>query len=544
MAIRTSTATRQAGSQKRREVFIDGGAQYNTRVLRSRLLLAVYVLLTTVSLLPIWWVRYQPLPDLSQHLAAASVLHNLSDPRFDLARYYELSLGLTPYWGYYGLVHLFAFPLGVETANRVVLSLYVAALPAGMGLLARRFARSPWLGLFTFPIVWNYNFTTGFIAFALGLAVLPWALVCFDRFCERATPGRAIAAVATGVAVFFVHLLPWGAWIGCAGLIGLLHRGQSLRAIAQRFLVWCAPTAIGVWVMLHGKGLNMGSVAQGITWRRYDAWSQVGQLFYWVWNNGSDFVVDLPVLVLVLVLLAAWGALKLSARRPVLTLHGLRAEACVLVALVAYLVLPRSVLSPGYWWGINIRFACIAAMFIALCVPGEIVGGRRFLLVPVVLVGLGFAALTTVRWVRANHFCAGYDELALQITPGSRVLFVLQEPWHSPEDRWHYVQTYYGIHQARFGGYMPYNFDEGFPLKYKVRYPAPTWRQMVFRWDRQARYYDYVLSFNHTGKSLFGAHLKEVTLVSSSGRWSLWKLPGPRIDQPPQPAYPSTWALQ
>ena len=45
---------------------------------------------------------------------------------------------------------------------------------------------------------------------------------------------------------------------------------------------------------------------------------------------------------------------------------------------------------------------------------------------------LGFSVDTTVHWVRANRFAAGFDEVASVPEPGSRVLFILALPWRDP----------------------------------------------------------------------------------------------------------------
>jgi len=65
---------------------------------------------------------------------------------------------------------------------------------------------------------------------------------------------------------------------------------------------------------------------------------------------------------------------------------------------------------------------------------------------------------------------------------------------------------------------------------------------MAFTWEQHAPYYDYVLTFQRPPASVFGAHLGAVTAVRTVGKWTLWKLPGPRVDVPPGPAYPSEWA--
>ena len=518
----------------------------------GRLLPLTLAVLCAVTLVPIILVRHPPLPDLSQHLAAVSVLHNLGDPRYDLDRYYQASAGLSPYWGYYGPVHLLAYLFGVEVAGRLLLALYACALPLGTALLARRLGRSPWLALFAFPVVWNYNFVVGFIAFCVGLALLPFALAAFDAFCERPSAGRGLLAALLGVAMYFTHLLPWGAWLGCAGLIGLLHRGQSLRSLAARLAAWLPSLLVGVWVTLHGQGLNMGRVANGLQWKRYPItfdWPYLKDLIQFGWWPcvGREWEILLGVLG------AAWLALRVTARRRRFELHDLRAEACFAVALGAYLVLPRSITAPAYWWGVNIRFACITFLFLGLTIPGDIDvtrGVRRWLLAPAALAVVGFAADITAHWVTAQRFCAGYDALANTPERGSRVLFVLGYPWYDHHARFnylpgsgldHYVHTYYGYYQAEHGGFMPWNFDEGFPLKYKVRYPASSWREQRFDWNTQSPYYDYVFAFHHDSGDVFGPHLAEVKKVGQSGHWSLWKLPGPRRDDSPWKAYPSPY---
>jgi hypothetical protein len=548
---------------------------------RDLLLLIVYGSLLLVACLPLWTVRYQPLPDLPEHLSALSIWHNHGDPRFDFARYYDVNLGLNPYWGYYGLLHLLAFPFGVETGNRVLLSLYVIGLPVGAAWLARRFGRSPWLGLFAIPLVWNFNFEIGFVTYCIGLAALPFALVAFDAFAERPTVPRGIAAASLGASMFFFHLLPWGMYIAGAGLIGLLREGRTLRRIAGRAAVWLSSVATGFAVARAGGGYSMGNLGQGIHGKVYPIRDSLRTFYHWIWNNCTSSTDGLkapageedrfPVVgrwlwenltipggwrrfaghedeLLAAVLLVCLMALRLTAPRRRLRLHDLRPEACFVAAMTAYLVLPRSILSPSYWWGVNIRFACMAALFAALTIGGEFGRSaerpwRRWLLVPVALVALGFSIDGWVHFRRAAAFTEGYDAMAALPAPGSRVLFIIKQPWRDDTYRHNYAQSFPGVYQMQHGGYMPWNFDESFPFKYRQRFPAPTWQSADFRWDQHARYYDYVMLFAHTPQNLFKGHESEVHKVAESGFWSLWKLPGPRVDVPPGPTYPGNWAL-
>jgi hypothetical protein len=65
---------------------------------------------------------------------------------------------------------------------------------------------------------------------------------------------------------------------------------------------------------------------------------------------------------------------------------------------------------------------------------------------------------------------------------------------------------------------------------------------MAFTWEQHSPYYDFVVTFQKTGTTVFRQHLADVTAVKTAEKWTVWKLPGPRIDLPPGPAYPSEWA--
>lgn len=150
--------------------------------------------------------------------------------------------------------------------------------------------------------------------------------------------------------------------------------------------------------------------------------------------------------------------------------------------------------------------------------------------------GVGMTTLTLQQWRRAEEFADGYHELAAKLPMAARVLFVLGSARHHAGARQNYLQCYYAYHQALHGGYMPYNFDEGFPVKFRVRYPAPSWQATNLNWQRQARYYDYLFVFARPDIGV--GHEKEAELLGQQGRWQLWKLRGPREDQAPFPPYP------
>ena len=400
----------------------------------------VFGALLCVSLFPIWTVRYHPLPDLANHMAASAVWVHLHDPAWDFARYYQMNLGLTPYWGYYAPMRVLAPIFGIDIANRLVLSIYVVALSLGVWWLALRFERSRWLALFAFPFLWTFSFTLGFIHTSLGLALVPGALAAFDWFCETPTWRRGVVAVVLGASIYFCHVVPFLLYVGCAGLIGLLHRDRTRARMIARVVAWSCTFGIGLAVSLLGHGKGMGNAPGHYTfsWDRHPV-KLLLHAYDWTWNNCAGHEDELLAIALGL----AWLALRLTApRRLSRALHDYRAAACALAAIAGYLILPKSVLTPSYSWGVKYRIAAWAILFLAFLIPGKIEGWRRFLLVPVALVGVGFAVDATVHWRAANRFTAGFDAATEGLPASARVLVILGRPFRDPAVIQDYVQSW------------------------------------------------------------------------------------------------------
>lgn len=484
--------------------------------------------LIVVSLVPIWAVRYHPLPDLANHLAAAAIWVHHADPAY--SRYYDIALGPNPYWGYYAIMFVFARLVGIDIANRLVLSLYVVTVPLGFAWLATRLDRDRWLALFAFPFIWSFCFNIGFIHTSLGLALVAPGLAAFDAYCDRPSPARAGLAVVLSTSIYFCHVVPWALYVGAAGLIGLLHRGGNRL---WRAAVWGSGVSIGVVVTLLGRGKGMGTSHYTFAWG-YDLghpreaarvlWDLSMQAAYWSWHNCAGPETTVMLLFLGL----AWLVLRATAPISRPRLHDLRAAACFLTAFLGYLLLPRSVIAPAYSWGTKYRLAAWALLFLVLLLPGAIAGMRRWLLMPAALVAVGFAVDNLDHFRDANRHADGMDEVAAHIPREARVLFLLGKPWRDPGVQQDYLQSWPAFYVAYRGGWDPWLFED-FPLRWKTHVPAPSWQAMDFTWAKHARYYDYVIGFHETA-AVFGAHAREVVPVASSGAWTAWKLPGPRTE--------------
>jgi len=502
------------------------------RLIEDRWLRRAFSILCLVSLVPIWIVRYHPLTDIGNHLAAVAVMRHLHDPSWDFERYYRLSIGVAPYWIHYGPLYLLSWLMSLDLANRLLLSAWVVGLPLSVLMLVRQFGRSPWLSLFAFPFVWNYSFMWGFFSCVAGFALSFVALALFDRFCAAPSWRAGILVGLLGGALYLCHLLCFGLFLGAAGLVGLVHEGRTWKRLRQRAAVWATSVAVGVACFSSGRLLNVEAARRHVTFRFYSLGTHFQVFHTFLWGQCAAHWD----LILGGVLLLAWVGLRLSRRREPLKLHDLRMEACLAVAAGAYLLLPRSLLAPKYWWGINIRYAPLTALFLLLCVRGTIEGRRRFWLAPVFAAALLFVSDVTVHFVREARFVDGFDEVTSLVEPGKRILWVIHPPWRDPSYGFDHARTMPQLYQAYHGGYMAWNFDEGFPLRYKVRYPGGDWSRPDFTWQ-SAQYYDYVVFFQgNPGFEYFSDH-PEVTLIKAAGSWSLWRLPGPRTDTPPRPPY-------
>ena len=138
-----------------------------------------FVASTVAICVPLWATDLLPFMDLPQHLATVRILHSLDDPAFGLAALHQIDLSRTQYLLYYFLVDGLAHGMSIETANRVVLSLYCGGLPLSLAYFMRAFGRDMAVGLLAAPIAFNtflfmglLNYVTGFPLLFLGLALL------------------------------------------------------------------------------------------------------------------------------------------------------------------------------------------------------------------------------------------------------------------------------------------------------------------------------------------------------------------------------------
>jgi hypothetical protein len=499
-----------------------------------RLFFIAFVTLAIAGCVPIWIGKYLPLLDINNHLSAVAVWHYHDDPAWNLSQYYDLNLVPLPYWAHYYSVHLLTYVVrSVIVANKIFLTAYAIAVPVAALLLARRFGRSDWLALFVFPLVWNFNLADGFIAYCAGFAAAALALVAVDKYCVRPTIGRAAAVILIGSSTYFFHLLAYALFLVCAGLVVLMQAHPwRPRLLAARALPVLSCAGIGLWALRHANQMNFQRVTGEGRSLVYDALpGRLEQIPERLINLLPGSVDELVVIVLLL----CWLALAVTGARtaPSDALPGeprWRAwapEACTLGAFALYLAAPRSMQRPFYWHMINGRFVVAIAFFATLMLRGKIENWRRLFLIPVFV----FALIYDISLCRAfrdfNRRIAGLDAIVDEIPRDKSVLTLILRPFNDPAVNVAAYNQFPSLVQIRHGGYNHYNFNQGFPLKYKTYLPAPPWSHAeLFKWQAYGHYWDYFLTF-HDGWEYHpmdeAVAQQRIRLVDERGAWRLYE---------------------
>lgn len=506
---------------------------------RARVL--VFAALAVATVLPLWVGRYLPLLDGPNHLSAIAIWHFEHDPRFDFDHSYYLNKAPLPYWVHYYACHLLAYLVPVEVANKIFLTGYALALPLGAAALARRFGRSPWLALFAFPLVWNFNLAEGFISYCAGLAACVWGLCLVDRHCERPSVTSTLAVLGFGSLMYFFHLLPYMFFLVAAGLLVLAQdEPLRIRRLVERGAPVVGSCAIGMWAYVHERSLGFRSIS-GERNFIFDPLGEViahvpGRLLNFLSSGRDEWVVAVLACSWIVLVLAGARGRDVDPRRP-FGLYDLRAELCFALAVACVLFLPRSMHRPFNWYMINLRFVPVAALFGALLVRGDFAGRRRWLFAPVAAAGLFYAIDVARMIVVFNRHVDGFDELVAKIPLHRATITLAFQPRSDPEVNVDCFNQWPSYTQIRRGGYNFYNFNYGFPLRYKRSRPAPLWNHPeMFNFETMGRAWDYFLTHNEGVRtSLFPALATEgkVVLVYESGPWKLWQRIGEPAPEPP-----------
>jgi hypothetical protein len=499
--------------------------------------------------LPLWLVRYPPIEDLPQHLAAIRVLHSLGDPGFGLADYFELTLWRTQYLAYYVAADLLAYPLGVRGSNLALVTASVVGTPYATRALLRALGRDDRLALFALPLTYNAHLILGFFNFLAAIPLCLLGLALAVRLRRRASVGRGVALGAVALVTFYTHVVPF-AFLGLgASLVAL---GPGLRATVARGLP-LVPAALAavVWSRVSPAGkatsaaaLGDGAPESGGPVATFASASEaLRDLPGWVTDvfhgerDAQLFVAHLALLALCVGLGAGPFRRDLDRARegspPEAALGGaLTRRLAVLPALafVAYFLTPT-----GYdWiWPISARFPLLALLLLVPVLPAP-----RGLPALALAAAVSAVALLGFREAGARFLAfereevGELDEALAAIPPGRRVAGLVFDKY-SQQVKFAVFLHAVAYYQADKGGAVMFTFADfpqsPFVFREDRRPPrvGPRWEWMPERVDprHDLAWYEFVLVRGAAPRLAAMTDLYEP--VYRGPRWSVWRRRGP-----------------
>lgn len=514
------------------------------KLLADRATLLFYALLTALTglaLWPVWATDILPVVDSSPHLHLIQILHNFDrDPL--LQRHYVKVDAIVPYLTYYKAVDWLAYLVDLETANRIFLSLCLAALPVSALALLRAAGHSRWLVLGVMPWLLNPDFFMGFFNFLMSIPLFLWLLAAHLRLLQQPRWWRA--ALVAGLLCFMAttHYLLWAISLVLLPLLALVigtRRGwlqaigwplrevllglPSIGVLAPwflRYFVFAEGVVTSDQALTERKGnllerfshvflgVQLGPIANisQLFDQMFDALDPPGAPSNLLYRQGE------LISVLWLVGLGLW-LLGTAMRRPEPDMPPTErrwgdtytAWAFVLL-LAAYFLLPQHLLKPIWLWGVNFRLAEVLAVLAVVALPLDplrpptAVRLRVWLgtaLMAICAVALPLATVHGFRLARAEY---GDIRRAMAAIPRGKAVLLLR---HSVSVRSLKYPIFNGLtewYAVMRGGYVPYSFadtsSKPVVLNRATALPAPPWdAQNQFSWPAHGRYYDYIVVF-------------------------------------------------
>jgi hypothetical protein len=477
---------------------------------RDPVLAAAFAVAWGAALFAIWAPRMVPLGGWYEQLAIAQVWRHLHDWR--LERFYARELALVPGWLHTGVIRALASVFPIDAAGRIWLSVYALALPIGVARVAQAFGRSPWLALFTLPLVWNMPLGTGHAGFAAALTVALFALAELELFLRQPARARAVTFA----------VLACGVWLGDASVFGFLALAAVILCATERpvALVLILPSL--ALALIGARSLPAGGAPpeNAATLQRLE---DVPSSLVMTFGERAHEVLLLS--------LGIWLILLLTARTDEhdTQARGYRLEVIALLALILALALPPDLHHPFEIPGVAVRFWPVCALLLALVPHGPVEGRRRLWLLPVAIIGvlypvaIGRAALPLERPV------VGARRLSTHLEHGKSTLTVLPETeklakTDNPQPfgpRIRFRDQAHAFPVLAAGGYDP-DLPIAFPLRRTSVIPTPAVRSAL---DPDTLGYDYLLTlderfpYEHLGPNAAAIF----PLAGTDGNWRLYE---------------------
>ncbi|HEV7668114.1 MAG TPA: hypothetical protein VGS22_06290 [Thermoanaerobaculia bacterium] len=504
------------------------------------------VLAGALWVLPLWLVRFLPMVDYPQQLAAASILRFYGDPARALRQTYEIVL-LRPQ----GLFEMLTAGLGylvpIEAAGKLVLSLSLLAVPLAAALLCRRTGRPEWYALLALAPTYNDAFAWGFVDNLLAYPLVLLGVALADRFFDRPFGGKSWTILAAlGLSFYTVHLEFLLVFAGAVGWLALVRRPSFPRlALWLSSLIPGLALGAGVlaWAHLHASevmtGYQQRLAAEPSHFAPFTARvAHIPSILFSGAADGACYLLTAILLVVLLVLSVPRSEPESGSDSDGGALYRTRFLSLGAWIALLYFVLPNY--TRGYL--VSDRLLPLAVMVAIAGLPCPPEASRRWRLAALLVAGLlaGQWMRTAAGFLGFASETEGLGELLDQTEPGQSLAGLIYEPggehgshgWDEPPVLIH-TPAYY---QVAKGGRIHFSFAQFFnsPVAYRpgrneddpLLAEWDEWNPQKFDYGRHGLHYRYFLVRGGAERLMaaFGPHLAEMQ-VKRAGRWFLVERP-------------------
>ncbi len=387
---------------------------------------------------PLWSADMLPIVDLPQHLATVRILRDLHTPGWHLDTYYQLDLARTQYLGWYAVAVLLSQVMTIETAARVLLSLYVLALPFAFVSFLRAHRRDPAWAVLAVPLALNDSLWMGFFNYVTAIPLLFFWLAQTQRQLDAPSTRRWLWLVVLPIAVYFLHAQALLHGVLLVVLTIAVHQHGLRTRSGLRTLAHVLPALLLFAAWALGSAVLTDHAGWGATRAGHNEPSSA--LLYWPWSlrlsrlpdSLSDLYhdhADQEILlglvgVAVIGCLLSWLQRSRAAGERTVPRMGVPEWASLLTLLVYFAAPTR------YKWiyAINSRVVPILAMLLVAVLARAHVPRRSLILVPGAVLALALGALHAERFSLFSLEAKPARELLHQVPMGRRGVGILFNP--------------------------------------------------------------------------------------------------------------------
>jgi hypothetical protein len=201
---------------------------YSGRAVKTAIIAFLFVHALVIFIFPLL-----PFIDLPNHLAEATIYKYGNDP--GLREFYQP----TPWWypNTFHAVFCSLFP-DVEMGNRIFHMLCIVLLLGGVWLVINELGGNPWYGLLASLFTYNYNFTYGFVGFAISI---PMVIVLFYLILLDIRRDTVLLKILIAVFLVLIFLMHAQNALFALLLYGLMmlycYRKSFLKLLIRGFVV-------------------------------------------------------------------------------------------------------------------------------------------------------------------------------------------------------------------------------------------------------------------------------------------------------------------